>query len=253
MNFEPINLSAYADPVMDELVSGVPKLENSILIDLANEANGTTLELGCGYGRIAIPLAERGIDIVGVELCGPSIAAARVKGERLPVEWVESDVRTFQLNRKFPFIFARGDVFNFMLTRIDQEAMLARVHEHLADGGKFAFDIFYQFPHKMVDNTEESEWFTMTDTQGRTICFTGIDWYEHDKQLWIQRCWERLGGPTGEPLREPWTLTLRYVMTQELRALLHYNGFHLVESYLGWDGEKATVEGRGNVFLCEAQ
>ncbi|MEM7125585.1 MAG: class I SAM-dependent methyltransferase [Chloroflexota bacterium] len=251
MSFEPINLSAYADPVIDELTSGVPKLENSILIDLAKEANGTTLELGCGYGRIAIPLAERGIELVGIELCPPSIAAARQKGAGLPIEWVEGDARTFQLNRKFPFIFARGCVFNFMLTRIDQEAMLARVREHLTEGGKFAFDICYIFPHKMVDRTEEHEWFTMTDTQGRTICFTGIDWYEHDKQLWIQRCWERLGGPTGEPLREPWTLTLRYVMTQELRSLLHYNGFKLINAYMGWDGELAPVEGRGNVFLCE--
>ncbi|MEM7125586.1 MAG: class I SAM-dependent methyltransferase [Chloroflexota bacterium] len=252
MNFEPINLSAYADPVIDELVSGKPNLENSILIDLGQEANGTVLELGCGYGRITIPLAERGIELVGVELCPPSIAAAREKGTGLPIEWVEGDARTFQLNRQFPFIFARGGVFDFMLTRADQEAMLARVREHLSGDGLFAFDICYRHPSRMVDYKEESEWFTMTDTMGRKICFTGVDWYDHDNQLYIQRCWERLGGADGEPLREPWELTLRYNFPQDVETLLHYNGFEVIDRYTDWFGTPPSKEEGTSLFVCKA-
>lgn len=249
--YSPINLSAYADPAMDELVSGAPNLENSILVDLAQEANGTVLELGCGYGRIAIPLAEQGIELVGVELCSPSIASAREKGAGLPIEWVEGDARTIQLDRQFPFIFARGCVFDFMLTRIDQEAMLARVREHLSEGGLFAFDICYRPPHEMVNNREESEWFTMTDAQDREICFTGEDWYDHDKQLWFQKCWERLDGPTGEPLREPWELTLRYSWPQDVETLLYYNGFQVVNRYTDWFGTAPSAEEGASVFVCK--
>ncbi|MCB0091892.1 MAG: class I SAM-dependent methyltransferase, partial [Caldilineaceae bacterium] len=72
-----INVSAFADPELDELVSGVPNLENSILLDLCAKAAGPILEIGSGYGRITIPLAERGFELVGVELCGPSVVAAR--------------------------------------------------------------------------------------------------------------------------------------------------------------------------------
>ncbi len=68
--FRPINLSAYTDPVLDELVSGVPQIDNTILLDLARKADGPVLEIGCGYGRLTIPLAMRGIVLTGIELCG---------------------------------------------------------------------------------------------------------------------------------------------------------------------------------------
>ena len=57
--FEPIDLSFFADAVLDEVVSGEPQLDGSILLDLARQAQGPILELGCGYGRITIPLAQR--------------------------------------------------------------------------------------------------------------------------------------------------------------------------------------------------
>ena len=82
-NLGSIDLSAYADPVMDELVSGEPELDNSILIDLAREANGTTLEIGCGYGRIAIPLAQRtGTQFVGMDLSAPLMNNFEPKTQR---------------------------------------------------------------------------------------------------------------------------------------------------------------------------
>jgi len=113
-----------------KLVSGEPKIDGTILLNLARQAQGPILELGCGYGRITIPLAQRGVqDRTGLELSAPPLAYGRQQAADLPIQWVEADVRDFHLNRRYPFIFARGDVFNFMLTRIDQEAMLARVHE----------------------------------------------------------------------------------------------------------------------------
>ena len=113
--FDPIDLSFYADAVLDELVSGEPKIDGTILLDLARQAAGPILELGCGYGRITIPLAQRGVqDLTGLELSAPSLAYARERAGNLPIQWVEADVRDFHLNRRYAFIFARGDVFNFM-------------------------------------------------------------------------------------------------------------------------------------------
>lgn len=248
--FEPINLSFFADTEMDELISGVPKLEKSILVDLAKDAGGTVLELGCGYGRITIPLAERGIELVGVELCGPSIAAARQKGQHLPIQWVEGDARSFQLDRKFPFIFARGGVFDFMLTRTDQEAMLARVREHLATEGIFAFDLCYYRLSDMV-NQDETEWYTLTDQQGRQICATGMQRYDYDRQLHFQRGWYRLNSADGEPIAEPWELTLRYNFPQDVETLLHYNGFQVIARYTDWFGTLPSADVGATLFVCK--
>ena len=248
--FEAIDLSFYADPVLDELVSGVPNLEKSILLDLAQRAGGTVLEIGCGYGRITIPLAERGVELVGVELCGPSIAAARRKGGNLPIEWVEGDARSFQLDRKFPLIFARGAVFDFLLTRRDQEAMLARVRDHLADDGIFAFDICYHRLSEMV-NKADSVWFTLTDKQGRQICAGGSSHYDYSQQLWFQRGWYRLNSADGELIADPWELTLRYTLPQDVETLLHYNGFQVIARYTDWFGTLPTAEEGASLFICK--
>jgi SAM-dependent methyltransferase len=62
---------------------------------LRRQAQGPVLELGCGIGRATIPLAQRGTDIIGLELSAPSLAHARSKSSDLPIRWIESDVRTF--------------------------------------------------------------------------------------------------------------------------------------------------------------
>jgi len=84
----------------------------------------------------------------------------RAKAGDLPIRWVEADVRDFHLDVRYGLIFARGNIFDFMLTRRDQEAMLARVREHLVDGGQFMYDVAEMPPSRMVTNLEEEAWFT---------------------------------------------------------------------------------------------
>ena len=250
--FDPIDLSFYADAVLDELVSGEPKIDGTILLDLAQQAQGPILELGCGYGRITIPLAQRGVqDLTGLELSAPSLAYARQRAGDLPIQWVEADVRNFHLNRRYAFIFARGDVFNFMLTRIDQEAMLAGVREHLADGGQFLFDTLIGRPDHMVSELEETHWYTLTHPNGRQIYASGRGWYDYMQQWYIQHCHEHWDSADGELVRPPWQLTLRYIMPQDLETLLHYNGFTVVGRYSDYKGDPISQEEPGYIYLCE--
>jgi SAM-dependent methyltransferase len=250
--FDPINLSAYADPLLDELVSGEPKIDGTLFFDVVARAHGPILELGCGYGRVTIPLAQRGIaDLTGLELSAPSLAYARTKAGGLPIRWVEADVRDFHLDRRFKLIFARGGVFDFLLTRVDQEAMLACVREHLADNGQFMVDLCEMRPSRMQSNPEELEWFTLTHPNGRQIYVTGTDRFDFSNQLWTQTCYERWDEPKGELVRPPWELTLRYSMPQEMEALLHYNGFKVVEKYADYDGTLATAEEPATLYICK--
>lgn len=250
--FEPINLSAYADPLLDELISGEPNIEHVVFFDTIRLAQGPILELGCGYGRITIPLAQRGIpDLTGLDLSAPSLAYARSKAGELPIRWVEADVRDFHLGRQYALIFARGCVFDFMLTRRDQEAMLACVYQHLADDGKFMFDICERLPSQMVNQLEEIEWFTVTHPNGRQIYVSGTDRYDYAQQYHVQTCYERWDGPQGELVRPPWELALRYTMPQDLETLLYYNGFKVVAKYATYDGALATAEKLPGVFICE--
>ena len=251
--FEPIDLSFYADSEIDVLVSGSGRsLDDTLLfLEFVQQAEGAVLELGSGLGRYTIPLAERGIDITGIELSAPSISYARQTAGELSIDWVEADVRNFHLDRCFSRIFARGCVFDFMLSRQDQESMLACVHQHLTDDGQFMFDVCDRPLGQMVDQPEEEAWYTMAHPNGRTIYFSGKSWYDHTEQLWIQMGYERWDEPEGELVRQPWTLTLRYTMPQELETLLHYNGFKIIAKHAEYDGTPSTPQRPPGVFICE--
>jgi len=251
---KPINLSAYADATLDALVSGPARpIRNTIFLEHIQEAQGPILELGCGIGRYTIPLAERGMKLTALDLSAPSLAYARQKAANLPIRWVEADIRDFHLKQRYAFIFARGGVYDFLLTRPDQEAMLDCVREHLADDGLFMFDVCHRSFNQMVNQLEEVEWFTVTHPNGRQIYVSGKDIYDYTQQTYTQICYERWDSPTGELVRPPWELTLRYSLPQEIETLLHYNGFKIAARYAEYDGSPATAENPPEVFICEKQ
>jgi SAM-dependent methyltransferase len=248
---EPIDLSAFADPILDEVVSGEPKMDGTLFLEIIRRADGPVLELGCGYGRITVPLAQRGItEITGLELSAPSLAYARARAGDLPIRWVEADARDFHLQRRYALIFARGCVFDFMLTRADQEAMLSCVREHLADAGQFMFDTGERLPSDMT-NRAENAWYEVVHPNGRRIYVSGTDHYDYARQLWTQVCYERWDEPGGELVRPPWRLTLRYTMPQDLEALLHYNGFRIVSAYTDFEGTPGSADTPPSMYICE--
>lgn len=248
---EPTNISAYADPILDELASGELNANGTCFFDTMRQAQGPVLELGRGIGRATIPLAQRGVDITGLELSAPSLAYARAKAGDLPIKWVEADVRSFQLDTRFGLIFARGDVINFMLTRADQDAMLARVREHLDDDGRFMFDDYRPKASERADVLELAAWYTLDHPNGRKIYASGTDRFDLARQIHFETCSERWDDPEGELVRPPWKLALRWFELLELEVLLQDNGFDIVERFGDWDGTPYSEDGYGYaVYAC---
>ena len=91
----------------------------------------------------------------------------------------------------------------------------------------------------------------MTHPNGREIYFSGKQWWDHTKQLWIQMSYERWDGREGALVRPPRELILRYTMPQDLEALLYYNGFKVITSYIDHDeGNPATADELPGVYIC---
>src|SRR5262245_53619005 len=99
------NLDEYADPELYDVENPEAGPEGSFVMDLAREYSGPVLELGCGTGRIAIPLAQNGVNITGLDVMRGMLALAKRKAAELPIEWVEADARTFRLGKRFRLIF----------------------------------------------------------------------------------------------------------------------------------------------------
>ena len=96
------------------------------------------LDAGCGTGRVAIELARRGVDAVGVDLDASMLATARTKAPHL--EWHEADLAELDLRdpqgrrRRFDVVVAAGNVMIFLAPG-SEAAVVARLAEHLEDGG----------------------------------------------------------------------------------------------------------------------
>lgn len=90
------------------------------------------LDAGCGTGRVAIELARRGVEVVGVDLDPTMLAVARSKAPDL--SWVEADLATLDLGRRFDVVVAAGNVMIF-LTPGTEAAVIERMAAHLLPDG----------------------------------------------------------------------------------------------------------------------
>ena len=111
--------------------------------------DGCALELACGTLRIALPIAEMGVQVTGVDISPHMLEHARKKLTHFApdiqarITLREGDMRTVRLDQKFKFVYLPFNTFLVLLTPQDQLALFETVRAHLAPGGVFAFDIFF--------------------------------------------------------------------------------------------------------------
>lgn len=118
-------------------------------VELARQAadeGQAVLELGCGTGRVTIPIAQAGVEVVGLDNSPAMLDVARRKARDagLDIRWVTADMRSFQLEQPFGLIIIPFRTFLHLLTDEDQAASLDRVYQHLLPGGRFALNFFVQ-------------------------------------------------------------------------------------------------------------
>ena len=128
--------------------SGKLQSDTPFYLEEAKKAGSPVLELGYGTGRVTIPVAESGIDIVGIDLSEDMLSVAREKIAKLSgevqnrIHIMEGDMRDFSLDQKFNLIMIPFRAFLHIVTPDDQRQALACIREHLADDGRLAFNIF---------------------------------------------------------------------------------------------------------------
>jgi len=115
---------------------------------LAREARGPVLELGAGTGRVLLPIARelepQGVACVGVDRSPEMLNALRAKGLPANLRLAEGSMQDFDLApERFALIFSAFRAFQHLDRVEDQLGCLARVRDHLAPGGAFAFDVFH--------------------------------------------------------------------------------------------------------------
>ena len=98
------------------------------------------LELACGTGLVAIPVAQRGLAVTGVDASRPMLEHAELKTGDAGCHWILADVRKLDLDECFDLVYLTGNAFQAFLSDADQSALLAVIRKHLSPGGVFAFE-----------------------------------------------------------------------------------------------------------------
>lgn len=203
-------------------------------LDLAAKAGRDVLELGCGTGRVMIPLAEAGFRVTGLDRSPTMLAQAATKLSRLdPVvqaatRLVEGDLASFALDTRFDSVLVPARAFAFLLTVDAQRACLDLVFEHLRPGGFVALHLFDPrldlcLPGRMPGRTDTK----IDPTTGNTIR-VDVLFRENDTLAQIGREVWRFSeiDSSGTVVNsEEEQLELRWTYRNEMRHLLKLSGF----------------------------
>jgi SAM-dependent methyltransferase len=249
------NLSEYVDPVLYDFENPDFDPEGSFYLSLARENPGPILELGCGTGRMTIPIAGQGYEITGLDIVPEMLARAKEKAASLAednrnITWVEADARDYRLDRRFSLIFENGSVFMHMLSNADQEAFLSNTREHLAPQGRLVVSLYFPHPDRLTTDLEEKDWFAYEVGDGRSVRVSGFESYDEIAQIKTETAVRRiLRGEEIEEVRVA-PLKLRYTFPQEMERLLVQCGLSVESRFGGPDRSPLAADSPYMVYVC---
>ncbi len=214
-------------------------------VDMAKQAKGRVLEIGCGTGRVLIPTAEAGIDITGLDNSQSMLNILRQNLSQAPKQVQDSvhlevgDMRSFDLGEQFDLITIPFRPFQHMMTVDDQMACLRTVRKHLKPNGKFVFDVFNPSipgladPSTLAGAQAEPE-VTMPDGRRfiRTHRFVKRDYINQINDLELVH---DIVAPDGTHTQAVFAFQMRYIFRFELEHLLIRCGFRIESLYSGFD------------------
>jgi SAM-dependent methyltransferase len=211
---------------------------------------GPVLELACGTGRIAIPLAEEGFQIVGLDVSTSMLSEGRRKAveRRVQVEWVEADCRSFRLGRKFKLILFPFTTIALLHDLESVEACFSCVNDHLENDGRFIIDYFNpRFDFLVRDPSQRYPVAEYPDPDGQgQVVVTENNIYEAALQINHVKWYYRI----GEQAEIVEDLDMRIFYPQELDALLKYNGFAIEAKFGSYDEIPFESSSTRQLIVC---
>lgn len=227
----------------DHYATGVPG-DIEFYVEEARRAGSPVLELGCGTGRILIPVAEAGVDIVGLDRSKSMLAIARDKVAKLPpetqrrIDLVLGDMRHFDLGRRFNLVMIPYRSFLHLLTPEDQRRALRCIRNHLVNGGRLVLnnfdprlDIIVAHRGSLGSSLKLNREFVHPET-GRRVIVWDTRRYEPEEQTLHQYfVFEELD-EQGQAVAKTYTpVVLRYLFRYEMQYLLELSGFAVEALY----------------------
>jgi SAM-dependent methyltransferase len=188
------------------------------LADAAGADHSDVLELGCGTGRVALPLGALKHRVTGIDTDAELVEELnrRAADHGLDVNGVVADARSFSLGRTFDLVLAPMQVTQLLRGRAERTAMLSRIRSHLRPGGTAALALlgpeeeWTAAPEDapLPDMREENAWvYSSLPVAVRLV--------EDGAALLLERTRQTVS-PSGEVHEEPWSIRLELVPPERL-------------------------------------
>jgi len=216
---------AVVDPVVD------------FLVELAG--SGRALELGIGTGRIALPLARRGVPVHGIELSKAMVARLRAKPGGEDIEVTIGDFATSIVEGSFSIAYLVFNTINNLTTQDGQVACFQNVAAHLERGGCFVIEVGVPGLQRLPPG-ETVRPFDVSDT------YLGFDEYDIANQGLVSHHFRAVDGKF-----EQRSIPFRYVWPAELDLMARLAGMALRERWGGWKREPFTSDSTKHVSVWE--
>jgi SAM-dependent methyltransferase len=218
--------------------------------DLAGRVGGPILELASGTGRLTIPLARDGHDIVGIDASTAMLRSARAKADATDVDitFVHADMRDFELKRSFALIIISCNSLAHLTTNDELKACLRTVSRHLGPGGLLAFDIVNPNFRELARPESESVRLDLANSSPG-VAVEEVAVYDPVQQVRVAQ-WRVID--TSARGREIAPLRLRLIFPQELSLLLETAGLELAVRYGDFDGNPLTSGSLNQICLARA-
>jgi SAM-dependent methyltransferase len=201
-------------------------------------AGGRVFEFAIGTGRVAVPLADRGVPVTGIELSQPMVDRLRRKADARAIPVTIGDMATTSVGSGFTLTYLVYNTISNLLTQDEQVACFRNAARHLVPGGRFVIELWVPELRKLPPGVDAVVWETRPG-------FVGLDTYDvlHQQVVSHHVTFDESGHATLS------TSPHRYIWPSELDLMGRLAGFELESRHADWSGTEFTAESRSHVSV----
>ncbi|MFI6266211.1 class I SAM-dependent methyltransferase [Micromonospora sp. NPDC051006] len=200
--------------------------------------DGRALEFAIGTGRVAVPLAERGVPVTGIELSLPMIDQLRSKVDEATIPVVVGDMATASAPGDYSVVYLVYNTISNLLTQAEQVECFRNAARHLTPGGRFVIELWVPELRKLPPGQSAVVWHSDPG-------YIGLDTYDTLRQHVVSHHFRFDESRQARLTRSPH----RYIWPAELDLMAQLAGFQLESRHADWAGAEFTADSRSHVSV----
>ncbi|MDQ0681235.1 SAM-dependent methyltransferase [Streptomyces achromogenes] len=226
----------YDTPGTGMFAPGVVEPAVDRLAELAGD--GAALEFAVGTGRVAVPLARRGVRVTGIELSRPMVEQLRSKADEAAIPVIVGDMATTLAPGRYTLVYLVYNTLSNLLTQAEQVGCFRNAARHLLPGGRFVIELGVPDLRRLPPGQAAVAWQSVPG-------YVNVGTYDVLRQQVVSHHFSFDDTGQARLFRSPH----RYVWPAELDLMAQLAGFELESRHADWAGAEFTAESRSHVSV----